>query len=246
MIHYHGTPISPLSAAAEVLTARHAMVSFARPEQLEVALAVCQSVVLDNGAFSAWRKGKTFHWPDYYNWVKLIKNHPNFDWAIIPDVIEGSEEENDELVNAWPDSLKHVGVPVYHMHESIDRIIHLAENWPRVCLGSSGEFANVGSVSWHKRMGEILSAICDTEGQPICKLHGLRMLSPAIFSRYPFSSADSTNISQNIGMDKSWQNGYSIKDRAWRAVTMARRIEAVNSAESFQRKRSVEPEHWGE
>lgn len=234
MIHYHGTPITPIAAAAEVLQGRHALVSFAHPEQLEVALAVCQSVILDNGAFSAWKSGKTIWWPDYFDWVRAVKNHPSFDWAIIPDVIDGNEFDNDELIDSWPHDLRHVGAPVYHMHESIDRLVRLAEYFPRICLGSSGEYARVGDKKWHQRMAEMMTAICDDNGQPICKLHGLRMLDPAIFSMYPLSSADSTNVAQNIGMDGRWQNGYAIKDKAWRAVTMARRIESTNSAERFE------------
>jgi hypothetical protein len=55
MIHYHGLPITPATAAAKVMTGRHAFVSFAHQQQLDVALEVCQSFALDNGAFSAWR-----------------------------------------------------------------------------------------------------------------------------------------------------------------------------------------------
>ena len=83
-------------------------------------------------------------------------------------------------------------------------------------------------------MAEMMAAICDQNGQPICKLHGLRMLDPAIFSMYPLSSADSTNVARNIGIDKRWQNGYAVTDKAWRAVTMARRIESTNGAEFFE------------
>lgn len=37
------------------------------------------------------------------------------------------------------------------------------------------------------------------DGLPLCKLHGLRMLSPAITQCVPFSSADSTSAILNGG-----------------------------------------------
>ena len=33
-------------------------------------------------------------WDSYYRWIEAWRNHPGFDFAIIPDVIDGSEEEN--------------------------------------------------------------------------------------------------------------------------------------------------------
>jgi hypothetical protein len=58
VIHYHGGPITPQTAAIALWTRRHAMVSFARPDQMALAAEVCQSFALDNGAFSLWRAGE--------------------------------------------------------------------------------------------------------------------------------------------------------------------------------------------
>jgi len=43
--------------------------------------------------------------------VEEWRRHPGFDWAIIPDVIDGDEAANDALVTAWPFGMV-VGVPV--------------------------------------------------------------------------------------------------------------------------------------
>ena len=57
MIKYHGTPIGGKNTdAAELLRGRHALVSHAHPEQLGIVLENCQSFILDNGAFSEWKK----------------------------------------------------------------------------------------------------------------------------------------------------------------------------------------------
>lgn len=229
MIHYHGLPITPATAAAKVLTGRHAFVSYLYPEQLGIAIEVCQSFAVDNGAFSAWRSGRQMNWPDYFEWVEQIKRLPGFDFAVIPDVIDGDELANNELVDAWPHE-PWLSAPVWHMHESILRLQTLARNWPRVCIGSSGEFSIVGSAAWWNRINEAMNAICNEHGHPICKLHGLRMLNPDVFTRLPFASADSTNIAQNIGIDSAWRGTYQPPDKDWRAMIMAERIEANNSA----------------
>jgi len=146
MIHYHGGPITPESAAVRVWTARHAFVSYAEPRQIEVAAGVCQSFALDNGAFSAWKAGQPTDWPGYYDWCAEWLSHPACDWAVIPDVIDGDEAANDALIREWPHG--HRGVPVWHMHETVSRLNNLCRAWPRVAIGSSGEYATVGNGRW--------------------------------------------------------------------------------------------------
>jgi hypothetical protein len=79
-------------------------------------------------------------------------------------------------------------------------------------------------------MGQAMRVICDDMGRPICKLHGLRMLDPNIFTKLPFSSTDSTNIARNVGIDKNWKNGnYPPPTKEARAQVMRSRIEAHNA-----------------
>lgn len=232
MIHYHGLPITPETAAVSAVSGGHAFVSFAHPEQLALALDICQSFAIDNGAFSAWRGGKPIEdWTEYYLWIGDLHRRPGFDFAVIPDVIDGNEVANDELVDAWPwkDRRPDIGAPVWHLHESIERLQRLARAWPRVCLGSSGEYAQIGTPRWENRMAQAMNEICDREGLPVTKLHGLRMLDPRVFSRFPFHSADSTNIARNIGIDSAWKGTYSPPTKQARAMVMRERIEATNS-----------------
>lgn len=234
MIHYHGLPITPATAAIKVLAGRHAFVSFVHSDQIEIAMEACQSFALDNGAFSAWKSGKPItDWSGYYAWVNGLRHHPGFDFAVIPDVIDGDERANDDLISEWPFP-GHMSAPVWHMHESIKRLQVLAQGWPRVCIGSSGEFAAVGTPSWWSRIAAAMNAICDGNGYPACKLHGLRMLNPDVFTRLPFSSADSTNIAQNVGIDSAWRGTYQ-PPKDWRGLLMAARIETENSAQRWHR-----------
>ena len=228
MIHYHGTRIAMSDAsAALVLSGRHALVSFADQSQLGIVAEVCQSFVLDNGAFSAWSSGVTPDWPAYYEWVREWIRHPGFDWALIPDVIDGDEEANDTLVRTWPHG-DH-GVPVWHLHESLDRLDRLTREWPRIALGSSGAWPDPGTAGWWNRMSDAMAVACDT-GRPRAKLHGLRMLNPEVFSRLPLASADSTNVGRNAGNTGRWQGEYAPASLAARGVVLAERIESVQSA----------------
>lgn len=204
MIHYHGGPITPLNVATAVWTGRHAFVSFERPEQIALAAEVCQSFALDNGAFSVWRRGATLDVRGYIAWVQEWQQHPGCDWALAPDVIDGDEAANDALMRDYLDLLgTEIGVvPVWHLHESFDRLGTLCEFFPRVALGSSGAWADVGTPSWWQRMGAAMDAVCDDTGRPPCKLHGLRMLNPTVFSQLPLASADSTNVAQNHGRER--------------------------------------------
>lgn len=197
MIHYHGTPLTPTDAASRFFRSRHAMVSFAYAQsaqsQLPLLAEVCQSFALDNGAFTAWKSdAPVTDWASFYRWVQEWMRHPGFDWALIPDVIEGDEAANDALVAEWPFCVT-TGVPVWHLHESLDRLRRLCDDWIRVALGSSGEFATIGTRRWWGRMAEAMDAICDSDGFPATKLHGLRnetqkpeeLIAPLIESSCP-------------------------------------------------------------
>lgn len=240
MIHYHGTPITPDGAANKALSGGHAFVSFYRPDQLGLALDVCQSFAVDNGAFSAWRSGKPItDWSRYYSWIAELHRYPSFDFAVIPDVIDGDETANDSLLAEWPwrgtPKGAMVGAPVWHMHEQIDRLCRLVMEWPRVCIGSSGQFATVGDSKWWGRMTEAMNAVCDKNGNPLAKLHGLRMLNVDVFSKLPLASADSTNIARNVGIDTRWRGSYSPASKSVRATVLRDRIEAHQSLTFWER-----------
>lgn len=239
MIPYHGLPITPATAAVRAVGGGHAFVSFRHPGQLAVAIECAQSFAVDNGAFSAWRSGHPVQdWSEYYEWIAEIHRYPNFDFAVIPDVIDGDEAANDALLDEWPwrTTAPHIGAPVWHLHESLARLDRLVSQWPRICVGSSGEFAQIGTPAWWTRMSEAMDIICDRSGRPGCKIHGLRMLDPAVFSRFPFASADSTNIAQNIGIDSAWHGTYMPPTKEARAAIMRERIESHQALTFWERK----------
>lgn len=216
--------MTPIADMIKAFAGRHAMVSFEHAGQIEIAAEVCKSVVLDNGAFSAWKAGRTYDFGGYVEWVTKWLKHPAVEWCVIPDVIDGGEGANDMQLHKWFYGLN--GVPVFHMHESLERLERLVGRYPRIALGSSGVFADPGSPTWWARIAELMEVICDSDGMPRTKLHGLRMLDTRIFSHIPFASADSVNVSRNVGYDQRWSGPYAPRSKAMRALVMMDRIES--------------------
>lgn len=229
MIHYHGTPIGGSRVdVIRFLRGRHALVPFIRQDDVAAVAEVCQSFVFDNSAFSAWLQQKPIlDWTGYYEWVDRWRLHPGFDWALIPDVIDGDEAQNDALLRDWPRNLP--GVPVWHLHESLYRLARLCAGYRVVAIGSSGTWRTPNTAAWWARMDEALTFICDEHGRPPCKLHGLRMLNPKVFSRLPLTSADSTNAAVNCGA-KDRFGWYVPVTSSQRADVIAERIESENSS----------------
>ena len=224
MIHYHGTPLTPIDALYS-LAGRNFFVSHARPDDIRRVAAIASSFALDNGAFSQFKRGHKTDWKAYYAWCEewLFPGT----WAVIPDVIDAGTQEQDALIREWPHG--HRGAPVWHMDEPISRLVRLTEQWPRVCIGSSGECATIGTPHWWAQMSRAMRVVCNDDGQPLVKLHGLRMLNPEVFSRFPFASADSTNIARNIGIDQTWRGNYMPPTKEMRAQVMRSRIESQNA-----------------
>jgi hypothetical protein len=224
LIHYHGLPMS--GAASDMVKAfagRHAMVSYETPEPLALAAEICKSVVLDNGAFSAWKAGRAYDFGGYVAWVTKWLKHPAVEWCIIPDIIDGGEGANDMQLHKWFYGLN--GIPVYHMHESLGRLERLVKRYPRVALGSSGQWDTPNTDDWWARMSEMMAVACDADGIPHCKFHGLRMLDTRIFSHLPLASADSVNVSRNVGYDERWHGPYPPKSKWVKALVLMDRIE---------------------
>ena len=199
MVKFHGTPLTPKNVFVDALSGRNCLIPFPRPDNAELAFANCDKIILDNGAFSVWRQGIKINWDDYYQWVEM---HQHREFYFIPDIIDGSEEENDALLADNPFS---DGVPIWHVSETLNRLERLCADYELIAFGSSGEYAQLGTTKWHDKMDEAMHIVCDSDGFPKRKIHMLRCLNPKIFTRYPFYSGDSTNLARNHSRD-GWKN----------------------------------------
>lgn len=190
-LHYHGTPITPVAALTE-LAGRNFCVSHAAPQDVARVHRIGQSVMLDNGAFSAWKSGKETDWRGFYQWCDEWLDYPTT-WAVIPDVIDAGTQEQDALLREWPHG--HKGAPVWHMDEPISRLLRLCDEWPRVCIGSTAEYAVVLSDAWCFRMDEVFNEI-SARHKRLPWLHMLRGMQLS-GKHYPFASVDSTDVARN-------------------------------------------------
>ena len=214
---------------------KHCMVSFANPEQIQIAVKYCQTYTLDNGAFSLWKKEEKLDLDKLAEWIGEWSRYPNCDWYCLPDVIGGSHDDNALLRSKWfnkvgPDVWRK-GSPVWHFHEPLEVLRDFIKfGAPCVCLGSSAEYSQVGTRFWWARMAEAMQVLCDDEGFPKVKIHGLRMLDSQIFGQLPLYSADSTNAARRIGFDQDWKGVYSPSNKKLRAAVMMDRIESNHAA----------------
>ena len=191
MIHYHGTPITPRSKLFS-MAGKHFCVSFADKRDGDWCMQNGQSVMWDNGAFTSYTKGKVIDWGNFYAWVESRLAHPH--WAIVPDVIDGTVEDNIKLIKDYP-LRKDCSAVVWHLDEPISHLLDLIDlGFSKICFGSSGKYWQVGSESWERRTDEAFNAISKRGEIPwIHMLRGLAMSG----DKYPFASADSANVARH-------------------------------------------------
>jgi hypothetical protein len=208
LIHYHGTPITPRAERLK-MAGKHFCVSFADHRDGDWCLAHGQAVMWDSGAFTAHTKKKTVDWAGYYAWLEPRLGHPH--WAVVPDVINGTVEQQRGLVAQWPFS-NTFGTPVWHMGLPISYLLDLAHHWPRLCFGSSNRYWQVGSDDWARRADEAFNELEKRGLRPwVHMLRGLALCG----DQWPFASADSVNVARNF------------KDNSVDPERMARRIDAI-------------------
>ncbi len=209
MLKYYGTPLTPNSVFDEVMPTRNSLIPFPNPQNLNRAILKCEKVIIDNGAFTLWntKKGEKIDWNKYYAWIEPFIH--NIEFFFIPDVIDGTEEENDALIvdyfKRYMNSIDRKGVPIWHVNESLERLERLMDTFDYIAIGSAGEYRQLGTPQWENKMDKAMRKICDEDGYPKVKVHMLRCLDPKIFTRFPFYSGDSTALAQNHSRD-GWQH----------------------------------------
>lgn len=198
---YHVTPITP-NAVLLALTGRSFMVRWGRHDQAEIVERIAPAIAYDNGAFGFFKNEIEMQfadWDAFYAWLEPRLFHPGR-WAIIPDVIGEGSQIQDALIRLWP--FGHKGAPVWHMDEPIDRLLRLCDEWPRVCIGSTGDYWQIWLPGrpgkevhplWYGRMCEVWEVLGRRRYMP--ETHMLR--GTAVSGLFPFSSADSSSVAQN-------------------------------------------------
>lgn len=212
-IHYHGTPLTP-RAELYKMAGKHFCVSFANPSDADICAQIGQSVMWDNGAFVFYRAGKKDpDWLAFYAWVEARIGHPH--WAVVPDVIDGDVQDNLRLISECPLRPQDAAV-VWHLGEPLDHLKKLVDlGYAKLCFGSSGAYWQVGSEAWARRVDDAFNELIRAYGS-LPWVHMLRGLA-VCGDRWPFASADSTNVARN----------FKNKGAETDPERMARRIDAI-------------------
>jgi len=193
MIKVHVTPITPKHIFLKYMLNESVLINYLNPADYNRAVKVCSNIYIDNGAYGFYLKGIKPNYNDFYKWLE----GKTFNHFFVPDIINGTEEENDNLIKLVPEKFKIKAIPVFHIHESFDRLKRLISEFDYIALGSSGDYWDVGSVAWFNRMNLLMEILCYPDGTPKVKIHMLRCLNPKVFIHFPFYSADSSNLAQN-------------------------------------------------
>lgn len=231
------------------------LVSYEGRGQLDMILKVTDEVALDNGAFSRYKKltknlmkmngyekiedippqvywdyieeiGFDWdkHWTKVYLWIH--QHYSKIKWFMIPDVIMGTEEDNDRQIARCPTFLRDKAAPVWHTTESIERLVRLCQEWDLVCIGACGPHHTILSDACQRRLEEAFTEIYVKRDLKV-KIHGLRMTDNKVVARFPFYSADSTKVVQCEKYTEKYQP--EIKGRAARTVIFKRTMESTKS-----------------
>lgn len=196
--HYHGTPVWGFKGEVHKVAVKGAgaFVSYARPDQIKQSLKHASSIGIDNGAFSNWKRGLEIDWLEFYKWLMNYYFHPKMTFFIIPDKIDGDEFENNQLIKSVPKMFAEKATPVWHLHESLDKLDWLCGDYKRVAFGSSEQYRTVRSKLWKKRMQQAFELMHSKNHKTM--IHGLRMLDNRVLGQYPLTTADSTNLACNV------------------------------------------------
>jgi hypothetical protein len=219
-----GLPLNPQPTLDE-LRGESFCVSYATRhklgKQLDQAIELVGAdgvLLIDNGAFSAWQKGEPLDVAGFCKWASDICERCPQAVVVVPDVIDGDAQENDQRIRDWFDDCfeNSVSFPnemvVWHLHEPLERLGELIEgdfHW--LAFGSSGEFAKCGTKKWHARIREAFAYIekfCSESNGAYARPWVHMMRAQAELSAYDFDSADSTNVAMNHGRYKHQGAGH--------------------------------------
>lgn len=201
-IAYHGTPITPNDVLLS-LAGRCFCVSYFNRAKVSLPLmeGLASSLMLDNGAYSAWRANVELsddYWEAYHAWCDPLLDRPTT-WAVIPDVVGLPSQEQDRLLHRWPHGQR--GAPVFHLTEDfmppLSRLLRLLDEWPRVCIGWAHDPKThpIGCPSFERSMTAAWNEIAQRH-QRTPNVHMFRgmQLQQSI---WPFASVDSTDVARN-------------------------------------------------
>lgn len=182
IVYYAGVDSNPKDIVdAFNAGARHFMISYYYWKKHRTPLRTIRQrgahVMLDSGAFSAWKKGESINVEDYVNYIRAgcVGKY------VVLDVV-GDPEETDFNQRTMEESGLYP-IPVFHIGSKWERLDMLAGKYPLIALG--------GTVGRSRTERETFFDEVFARHPETC-YHGLGMTIPALMRKYPWMSVDST------------------------------------------------------
>jgi hypothetical protein len=211
--------------AARMLTGRNVLLSFAYlgtswlPAKCVSAITSgALSVMVDSGAFTAWKQGKAIDLEDYLRWLEAPAF--TFETAIALDVIGDA----DASVSNWQRMrarAPHVRLmPVWHEGDPIEHLDEYAARAPIVGLGRiEGRRSEVKTLEFYDAA---------FNRWPTLAMHALGNANPTTLEPYPFASFDSTGWQRDAAYSNAARWPFN---RCSRETRMRAYLEATETVE---------------
>jgi len=159
-------------------------------------------LVLDSGAFSAWRQRAPIDVMDYIEFCKEYGKYfvhivnldsiPGKGFGIkpTPDEVELSAQIGwDNLLTMQKHGIN--PMPVFHQGEQLKWLFKLIEHGcDYIGISPANDRTTKQKTDW---LDQVFSVICDKDGWPIIKTHGFGVTAVSLLIRFPFYSADSAS-----------------------------------------------------
>lgn len=164
-------------------------------------------IMLDSGAYSAWKQGVEIDIEKYIDYIK--DNAERLDTYVNLDVIPGKPNVPrtlDEVEASAKASYKNLQImkraglnpiPVFHMGERLywlDRLIKDGHDYIGISPAADEHAAAI--IVW---LDEVFSTITDDQGRATIKTHGFGVASFDIMKRYPWHTCDATSWALTAG-----------------------------------------------
>lgn len=160
-------------------------------------------IFLDSGAFSAFTQGVDV---DIEAYARFCKDNADIvQYASVLDAI------GDEI-GTWQNQhkLEQLGVnvlPCYHYGEPIEVLRYYRDNYEYMTIGGMVPISTPQLFLWLDRVWEEL---IDGNGEPVIKVHGFGLTSPALMEKYPWYSVDSSSWLQIASFGAVFVPGYGM------------------------------------
>lgn len=156
------------------------------------------SMMLDSGAYSAWKSGRTIDLQAYADYIKALgcaDGVVNLDvipgkYGKKPTPMEVEDSAKQSLQNY--EKLKVLGIdsiPVFHQGEQWHWLEAMVElGIPYIGISPANDKLAEQRKEW---LDDVFTRLTDISGNPIIKTHGFGMTTVSLMNRYPWYSCDS-------------------------------------------------------